>query len=120
MLELNKIFLGDSLELMKEIEDGKIDLVVTDPPYRIGYADWDRGEFKEFTERWVKEIFRVLKPDGTLWSFMGVERIFDFVPILGRYGKVHLENWVVWARQKGRSSSKHFKSAREDIFHITK
>jgi len=63
---------------------------------------------------------RVLKPTGTLWSFMGYTHILDFVPILQKYGKVHLENWVVWARQKGRGSSKHLKSIREDIFHVTK
>lgn len=37
MLELNKIYCGDSLEIMKEIPDKSIDLVLTDPPYGIGY-----------------------------------------------------------------------------------
>lgn len=35
-------------------------------------------------------------------------------------GVLHLENWVIWARQKGRGSSKHLKSQREDILHFTK
>ena len=35
MLELNKIYQGDCLELMKEIPDKSIDLVLTDPPYNI-------------------------------------------------------------------------------------
>ena len=26
---------GDCLELMKEITDGSIDLIVTDPPYKV-------------------------------------------------------------------------------------
>ena len=34
-MELNKILLGDSLELLKQIEDNSIDLVVTDPPYIV-------------------------------------------------------------------------------------
>lgn len=51
---------------------------------------------------------------------MGYENIIEFVPVLRKYGTVHLENWVVWARQKGRGSSKHLKSQREDIFHVTK
>ena len=33
MIELNKIYLGDCLEVMKDIEDKSIDLVLTDPPY---------------------------------------------------------------------------------------
>jgi site-specific DNA-methyltransferase (adenine-specific) len=32
---LNKIILGDSLELMKELPDNSIDLLLTDPPYEL-------------------------------------------------------------------------------------
>jgi site-specific DNA-methyltransferase (adenine-specific) len=32
MLELNKIYQGDCLEVMKQIPDGSIDAVITDPP----------------------------------------------------------------------------------------
>lgn len=38
MLKLNKIYCGDCLEVMKEIEDKSVDLVLTDPPYGIGEA----------------------------------------------------------------------------------
>jgi hypothetical protein len=33
MLELNKIYCGDCLELMREMDDKSVDLVLTDPPY---------------------------------------------------------------------------------------
>jgi DNA modification methylase len=33
MMELNKIYLGDSLELIKELPDNSVDLVITSPPY---------------------------------------------------------------------------------------
>jgi len=35
-LDLNRIYLGDCLDLIKEIPDKSIDLVLTDPPYGIG------------------------------------------------------------------------------------
>jgi len=34
--ELNKIYCGDCLDLMTEMEDNSVDLVLTDPPYGIG------------------------------------------------------------------------------------
>jgi len=111
---------ADCQEVLPMIPDKSIDLVLTDPPYKIGYADWDNGEFVKFTDKWIEHIFTLLCDTGTLWSFMGYSRIFDFVPLLQKHGIVHLENWVVWARQKGRGSSKHLKSQREDIFHTTK
>jgi len=33
MLEVNNIYLGDCLELMRELEDKSVDAVITDPPY---------------------------------------------------------------------------------------
>ena len=33
MIELNKIYCADCLELMKQIDDNSIDLTVTSPPY---------------------------------------------------------------------------------------
>ena len=32
---------GDCLELMKALPDGAVDACVTDPPYGVGYAEWD-------------------------------------------------------------------------------
>jgi len=115
---------ADCFSIFPQIANESIDLVIVDPPYGIGYSSWDhfenQKEFLEFSERWISECFRILKPAGTMWSFMGFENIIEFVPILRKYGNVHLENWVVWVRAKGRGSSKHLKSQREDIFHITK
>ena len=34
-METNKIILGDSFKLLKEIPDKSIDLIVTDPPYLL-------------------------------------------------------------------------------------
>jgi DNA modification methylase len=39
MLEINKIYCGDCLELMGGLPDGSIDLLLTDPPYGINADD---------------------------------------------------------------------------------
>lgn len=111
---------------MKDIQSESVDLIVTDPPYFINYKEWDNSLFQRcesydaFTEAYIKECFRILKPTGSFWGFMGYQNIFPFFKILENYGTIHYENWVIWARQKGRGSSKHLKSAREDIIHVTK
>ena len=66
MLELNKIYCGDCLDLMREMPDKSVDLVLTDPPYggiltkktgngvlkdiacRCGGGDWDIKPTKEY------------------------------------------------------------------------
>jgi len=44
MLELNKIYQGDCLEVMKEIPDNSIDTIITDPPYGLEFMgkNWDK------------------------------------------------------------------------------
>lgn len=118
---------NDWFEYEKNIPDGSIDLAIVDPPYCIGYADWDNCDFVPFTEKWVETVVRKLKTNGSMWAFMGYQNLFTsslcskgLVNILEEHGIVHLENWVVWGRQKGRGASKHLKSSREDIIHFTK
>ena len=49
-----KLYQGDCLEAMKNIEDGSVDLVVTDPPYEI--ATTDAGIYKQADKQYVKEL----------------------------------------------------------------
>lgn len=39
-MELNKIYLGDALDLIKKIPTESIDLILTDPPYGLN-KDYD-------------------------------------------------------------------------------
>lgn len=84
MLELNKIHLCDCLEGLKQLDDNSIDLIVTSPPYNMGnksggenwhskidydnYID-DRNEieYQEWQIEVCNEMYRVLKPGGSLF-----------------------------------------------------
>ena len=43
-MEINKIYTGDSVELINDMDDESIDLVVTSPPYynsgQVSKRDW--------------------------------------------------------------------------------
>lgn len=70
MLELNKLYFGDCIDILKNIEDNSISSVVTDPPYGIKFMGkkWDYQI--PSVETWW-EILRVLKPGGHMLSFGG-------------------------------------------------
>jgi DNA modification methylase len=80
MLELNKIYCGDCLEVFKAFPDESINCVVTSPPY---WALRDYGvagqlglepTFQEYITKLCDifdEVKRVLKKDGTCWVNMG-------------------------------------------------
>jgi len=69
---IGKIVNGDCREVMKTIEEGCVDLIVTSPPYGVG-IDYDVHdddmlieEYLKFTEEWMSEAYRVLKDDGRI------------------------------------------------------
>ncbi len=78
------IYLSDSREKIRELSEGSIDLILTDPPYNLSpystgnikmswrkdfnndVAEWDRN-FDPAD--WRDEFLRVLKPTGNLFAF---------------------------------------------------
>ena len=126
-----QLFNKDCFDYMKSLPDNSVSLIVTDPPYGINFhgkydpdTDWDKfadGEFAKFAENWMKEAYRVLKQDGTMWMTCAPTTIPDLFKIIEDIGfKNHLENWCCLARSKGRGAKNKLKSLRADIFHLTK
>ena len=74
----NEIYLGDCLEVMKLMKDKSVDLVLTDPPYGITNAEWDKVPKKEVFD----EIFRISKEQ----LFFGGQ--FFELP--------KKEGWIIW------------------------
>ena len=60
MIDLYK---GDCLEVMKEIESGSIDAIITDPPYGTTACKWD--SVIDFDLMW-KQLNRIIKPNGAI------------------------------------------------------
>ena len=66
MLEINKIHLGDCLELMKLIPDWSIDAIITDPPYWTTACKWDT--VIPFDLMW-EQLKRIIKPNWAIVLF---------------------------------------------------
>ena len=63
MLEGNKIYQGDCLEVMKQINNNSVDLIVTSPPYD-NLRDYNGYTF-DF-ESIANELFRIIKQGGVV------------------------------------------------------
>jgi site-specific DNA-methyltransferase (adenine-specific) len=69
---IGKVINGDCREVMRTMEEGCIDLIVTSPPYGVGIEydvhddDMLVEEYLKFTDEWMSEAFRVLKDDGRI------------------------------------------------------
>jgi len=60
------LLFGDCLERMKEIPDGSVDMVLTDPPYGTTACKWD--SIIPLDLMWA-ELKRVIKPNGAIVLF---------------------------------------------------
>ena len=72
----------DCEELLKTIPSNSIDLIITDPPYNIGFdggRGWDTvKDYLEWCQKWTKECSRVLKNNRMLCVF-GTLKTNEFI-----------------------------------------
>lgn len=61
-----KLLQGDCLELMKDIPDGSVDMILTDPPYGTTACKWD--SVIPFEPMWER-INKLIKPNGAIVLF---------------------------------------------------
>lgn len=101
MLELNKIYLGDCLEVMKEIPDGSVDCILTDPPY--GYLKHKLDAPFEY-ELCFKEFWRVLKDDSSLCFFGRGMSFHEWNYICKELGFGFKEE-LIWEKQSSTSQT---------------
>ena len=100
---------GDCLELMKDIPDGSVDLVLTDPPYMIEtvgagiYKQADKQYVKEldgikdgFDEKVLDEICRVVKKIN-VYFFCSQKQI---IPLIDYFVKKKNCNWNILSWHK--------------------
>lgn len=108
-MEKYKLYQGDCLEVMEDIEKGSVDLVVTDPPYEIAttgagiYKQTDKQYVKElngmkdgFSEEVLDELCRVMKKIN-IYFFCSQKQI---IPLLDYFVKKKKCNWNILSWHK--------------------
>jgi len=117
---------GDCIAQMKKLPDGCIDLAFADPPFNIGYKydvyDDRRSvdEYLTWSEEWMRQVARVLKPTGAFWLAIGDEFAAELKVLATRTLGLHCRNWVVWYYTFGVHCKSKFTRSHAHIFYFTK
>jgi len=92
-----KLIHGDCLEEMKNIPDGSVDMVLTDPPYGTTACKWDT--VIPFEPMW-EQLKRVIKPNGAI--VMTASQPFTSALVMSNV-KMFKYEWV-WNKKLGGNS----------------
>lgn len=97
----------------KHLPDNSVDLIICDPPYGIGgdtlhkhynrdekfvlggYIEVPSAEYPEFSNQWIQEAERVLKPGGSIYVISGYTNL---IHILNALHNTQLKeiNHIIW------------------------
>lgn len=130
----NNIYLGDCLELVRQIPDNSIDLVVTDPPYKtitggdsggknsIRPKGMLSGDRKLFTyqnnitpDLWMPELHRVLKNESHCYIFTNSLNMQTMLNTALDAG-FKLHNILVWEKNNCTPSQFYMKNCEYVLF----
>jgi hypothetical protein len=96
--ERTKLINGDSFEYTKDLPDNSIDLIFTDPPYGLGTIPL----YREL----AKIAARLLKPGGSLVTYLGQYALFETGEALGHDTGLNY-NWIFAIIHTGSSQEMH-------------
>ncbi len=131
----NNLILNDCLLIFSSISNHSVDHCITDPPYNISGYDgkkkigwlksnnywtkkknftkidekWDsfsNKTYEDFTRAWLKEIFRIVKPNGNIIIFGSHHNIFKIASVLEQEEKKIL-NFITWYKRNAFPNITH-------------
>jgi site-specific DNA-methyltransferase (adenine-specific) len=111
-----KLICNDVFKAIKKIEDKSVDMIFADPPYflsndgitcsggkmvSVNKGEWDRTlsikEKHKFNRKWIKECYRILKDNGTIWISGTLHNIYSIGMALEEEGFKIINN-ITWQK----------------------
>ena len=121
----------------KHLKDSSVDLIITDPPYGInadtfekhynrkesnvvdGYVEIPAEKYEEFSNSWISEAERVLRPGGSIYIVSGYTNLLQVLSALSRTG-LKLVNHIIWKFNFGVHTTRKYVSSHYHILYLIK
>ena len=96
-----KLYQGNMLDMLEDIEPNSIDAIITDPPYELNFMNkgWDNSGIAFQADTW-KRCLEVLKPGGYLLAFGG-SRTFHRVACAIEDAGFEIRDTIMWIYGSG-------------------
>jgi len=138
----NTIQLRDCVAAMACLAPRCVDLIIADPPYNLskgGHWSWDNTadlpgfggrwkktaeswdtmsfeEYYEFSERWITQAKRILRPTGSIWV-CGTYHNLGMVNVIFQKLGIEIINEIIWYKRNSfpNLSGRRFTASHESI-----
>lgn len=121
---------GDSLKVLKSVEDRKFDLIITSPPYNVGKSYETKTSIEKYLETQeeiINELIRTLSEKGNLcWqvgNYVDKGEVFPldifYYQIIKKHG-LKLRNRIIWHFGHGLHATNRFSGRYETILWFSK
>ncbi len=108
--QINKIYHGDCLDIMKDIPDNYVNHIICDLPFfQVVKDEWDNqwANEKEYID-WCREIIieykRIIKDNGNLFLFTGRQYNRKIATILDEF--FNEKRIIIWARKRNFNNTR--------------
>ena len=130
---MNKLYVGDNLEIMRSLPDESADLCCTDPPFNSGKSYKSKNGV-EFNDRWetmdkfcdfmrlrLIEMHRLLKPTGSIYIHLDQASLhYVKIEMDHLFGKQNFLNDIIWCYGKWSTQVKRFQRMHDNILYYSK
>lgn len=137
-----RLYNGDCIETMKQLDDASVDLIITDPPYNLGNfmknrdtnlvkmrenffgaAGWDDLDFDDWQksmDNFFMESARVLKKGGSMIVFMAIIKVETLIRLAEKSG-FYYKTTGIWHKLNPmpRNMNLHFVNSTEAWIYFT-
>lgn len=124
------VYNGQTLDFLATIPDSSVSLVITSPPYNLG-KDYEEKEaitdYLETQGKVIKELYRVIKGDGSIcWQVGNYIKDGEVFPLdilfYETFKKIgfYLRNRIIWHFGHGLHASKRFSGRYETLLWFSK
>ena len=116
----------DEANIKKLFGRKKAVLAIHDPPYNfVAFKERELKEFINWCNSWVKNSYKFLKPNSSLYIWLGADQKFHFQPLpqfiqmMSETG-FNSRSFITMRNQRGYGTQKNWMSVRQELLYYIK
>jgi DNA modification methylase len=116
----------DEIDIKKIFGRKKAVLAIHDPPYNfVAFKERELREFINWCKTWVKNSYKILKPNSSLYIWLGADQKFHFQPLpqfiqMMSETEFNSRSFITMRNQRGYGTQKNWMSIRQELLYYIK